>query len=199
MSLINFWKSFISRQDDQRHETWKFQKAEWFFFSHIVSSAACHWHQKHEMCYWSEFPVDTEMWRQLKSCSWRIHSWTGQVRQTNNAVWRWITAWKWVPGLSFSFHRLLSCRIHHMIYCTADELRESGVHGVVKLLHKHINKNITERCSRTIKSNTSWLSSITSDLLAFFEVIWSNWITAVFVVFVRYIFCLLCWKPVMNK
>lgn len=47
-------------------------------------------------------------------------------------AWRWITAWKWVPGSSFSspaaaFH----VAVGHMIYRTVDEPRESGANMLI--------------------------------------------------------------------
>lgn len=66
--------------------------------------------RQHEMCYWSERPFDCSRW---------IHSWTGQVRRTNNAAWQRIMAWKWALGLSFF---MLSCHVHR----TVGERRDSS-------------------------------------------------------------------------
>lgn len=144
------------------------------------------------------------MWGgQLKSCSRRIHSWTGQVRQTNNTVWRWIMAWKWVLGLSFSFQDLPSCCIYHRTYCTVSlSMNWENLEFVVWFWSwcTNVNKNVTKSSLRTVKFKTSQLAPVTSDLPALNMLIfvWSNWIKWDYcsicraVCKIRYMICLLC-------
>lgn len=186
---------------DARHESFKKQSGSSWVISPPVQRVADT--RKHEMCYWSECPFDTEMWGQLKSCSRWIHSWTGQVRQTNNPAWRWIMAWKWVLGFSFSFQHLPSCCIHHMIYCTVSlSMSRENLGFMVSFwsCHTNINKNVTKSGLRTVKFETSRSSSAASDLPALNMLIfvWGNWIKSDYcsicgaVCESRYMICLLC-------